>query len=70
MATLRMSNAESAIVHEWDQWADDMAEKYGTSADISFFLHLERDRPELLDFNCSGDKLRAVQLLLSGADRI
>jgi hypothetical protein len=70
MATLRMTKAGYAIVQECDQWADDMAEKYAPSADISFFLHLERDRPELLDFNCSGDKLRAVQLMLSGADRI
>jgi hypothetical protein len=70
MATRRRGEAERAIVHEWDKWAEVMAEKFGPSADMCFFYFLERDRPDLLDFGYSGDKWRAVQMMLLSANRI
>jgi hypothetical protein len=70
MATLRRCEAERAIVHEWDKWAEEMADKYGPSADMCFFYYLERDRPDLLDFSYGGDKWRAVQAMLLSANRI
>jgi hypothetical protein len=70
MAGLRMCEAERAIVREWENWSEEMAEEYWPSADIVFFYFLRRDRPDLLDFEYSGDKWRAVQMMLLSADRI
>ncbi len=67
---MRMCEAERAIVHEWDKWAEEMAERFGSSADMCFFYFLERERPDLLDFSYSGDKWRAVQTMLLSANRI
>ncbi len=70
MTTLRRGEAERAIIHEWDKWAEEMAERFGPSADMCFFHFLERDRPDLLNFGYSGDKWKAVQMMLLSADRI
>jgi hypothetical protein len=70
MAWLRMCEAERAIVREWDNWSEEMADRFGPSADMIFFYYLQRDRPDLLDFGYSGDKWRAVRTMLLSADRI
>jgi hypothetical protein len=70
MPTLKRSEAERAIVLEWDVWAPEKAASFGPSADMCFFYHLQRAKPELLDFGYSGDKWRAVRTVLLSADRI
>jgi hypothetical protein len=70
MAALKMAEAERAIVHEWDAWAPQKAASFGPSADMCFFYHLQRERPDLLDFGYSGDKWRAVKVMLLDANRI
>lgn len=70
MPTLRRIEAERAILRVWDEWAEEMAERYGPSADMCFFHYLQHDRPDLLDFDYSGDKWGAVHTMLLSASRI
>jgi len=58
---------EHEIVDEWHRWCIRMRPGKDGSA---FFHYLESKKPELLDFQYTGDKWRAIQALLNRHRRI
>jgi hypothetical protein len=63
-------DAKRAVIHEWETWAalnpDDLADP---SAEGFFFSHLQRKKPELLDF-LSDDKRQTVSAWLHPNSRL
>jgi hypothetical protein len=55
------SPAKLAIIHEWDSWSNTHSDPGG----MLFFMHLRRDRPDLLlDFKTPGEKWPLVHAWL------
>ena len=53
--------SKRAVIHEWDNWAalhpDDLQDP---NAETFFFTHLQEKKPQLLNFESSGDKWQTV----------
>lgn len=60
IAMMTVKDAERAIIREWDVWAPKNAKGAGYSDGMIFFTHLQRARPDLLEFRFSGDKWQRV----------
>jgi hypothetical protein len=72
MAKRAGDEARRAVLCEWDAWAKDNPEdaKAGVSG-MMFFAHLQKNRPELLEFKYSvGDKWQQVHGWLREGDRV
>jgi hypothetical protein len=63
-------DAKRAVIHEWETWSalnpDDLADP---GAEGFFFSHLQRKKPELLDF-LSDDKRQTVSTWLHRNGRV
>jgi len=63
-------DAKRAVIHEWENWAalnpDDLEDP---GVDAFFFSHLQRKRPELLNF-LSNDKRQTVSAWLQRHARV
>lgn len=65
MATQK--DCRERILAYWANWSKDPEKTYYQNASM-FFLHLETERPELLEFRvqAGGDKWQVVQAWLNG----
>ena len=60
---MERDDAKKLIIREWDDWASTHLQpnEEGSGFNgLSFFLDLQRDRPDLLDFPAQGDKWQTV----------
>jgi hypothetical protein len=69
MPMMKKKEAEQAILHAWDVWAANPATS-NLNDGMAFFTHLQRQRPDLLDFKYSGDKWKAVHGFLIHGRRV
>jgi hypothetical protein len=69
---LKANDAESLILHEWRRWAPQhlQATRSHDGGARAFFDFLERERPDLLEFRCSGTKWKRVHKWLLRNGRI
>jgi len=54
--------AKRAIIREWDDWAAKNPDgaKSATAGGMFFFVHLQKERGDLLTFKADGDKWQVV----------
>ena len=51
------SEARRAIIREWDDWArNNPADSKSAAGCALFFVHLQQEKSELLDFHSTSDK--------------
>lgn len=67
---LTIKEAERAIVREWDAWAAKQTDALRWRDGMLFFQHLQRERPDLLQFRYSGDKWQRVHGWLISNGRV
>jgi hypothetical protein len=70
MPMMKKKEAEQSILHAWDVWAANPANASSLNDGMAFFTHLQRQRPDLLDFKYSGDKWQAVHGFLIHGRRV
>jgi hypothetical protein len=58
---MNIKDAEAKIIKEWDAWAAKHTDPLSARDGMLFFNHLQKARPDLLDFRYSGsDKWQRV----------
>jgi hypothetical protein len=65
------SEARRAIIREWDDWArNNPADSNSAAGCMLFFVHLQQDKSELLDFHSTGDQWQTVHGWLRREGRV
>ena len=59
----KKSEIKPLIRDEWVAWAGD---DRSVQTLVLFYPHLQKNRPDLLNFRCAGDKWQEVKLMLKG----
>jgi hypothetical protein len=70
MATNEDNPAKWAIIKEWDAWVLKHGEEARIGDGMFFFVYLQRECPDLLDFEYPGDKWQAVHGWLLSEGRV
>jgi hypothetical protein len=52
--------AKGPVIQEWDAWSKLHPDEAMQMNGMMFFIHLEKNRPDLLRFKASGDKWQVV----------
>lgn len=60
--------AKQAVIREWDTWAP--KNPADTTGGLMFFLYLQKEHPDLLQFKYPGDKWQCVHGWLLSARRV
>ena len=63
---IRQAEAERLAIAEWDRWDGD---KQGVMAPLTFYMHLQNRRPDILNFRHKGDPYQTVKCWLIEASR-
>lgn len=61
---LSVASAEKLIIAEWHRWAKNRGAYTITDMQLFYFAWLKQNRPELLTFQCRGDRWRVVRTWL------
>ena len=64
---MRQVEAKFLIVHEWACWRDKnlQPDEQGSGTDaLAFYVFLQQEKPDLLDFNYQGDRWQIVHAWL------
>ncbi|MCH7776527.1 MAG: hypothetical protein IH878_08320 [Gemmatimonadetes bacterium] len=64
---MRQVEAEFLILHEWEGWrANNLTpgERASGTDGLAFFVFLQSEKPDLLDFRCRGDKWQIIHAWL------
>jgi hypothetical protein len=68
---MKQEEARPAILAEWRRWWPTTGKSVPGGLDgLSFFSHLQKDRPDLLSFRGSGDKWQIVHGWLMRANLV
>jgi hypothetical protein len=70
MANHEDTRAKWAVIKEWDAWVLKHGEEARIGDGMFFFVYLQRECPDLLDFKYPGDKWQAVHGWLLSEGRI
>ena len=70
MASMKKEDARRAILSEYDRWAKDHTNDAKKMGGYVFFAHLEKERPDLLDFRAARSKWQIVHLWLRHGARL
>ena len=66
----KKEDARLAVLREYDRWAKDHTSDAKKMGGYVFFAHLEKERPDLLDFRAAGSKWQIVHLWLRHGCRL
>ena len=68
---MKREQAKQKIVAEWDSWSSSNKITNATAEDkLTFYNHLLKERPDLLDFKASGDKWQDMHSWLIQSRRV
>jgi hypothetical protein len=68
---MNRERAKQNVVVEWDSWSASNKITNAMAEDkLTFYAHLLKERPDLLDFNASGDKWQDVHSWLIRSRRV
>lgn len=56
---MKIKEAETQIHIEWNQWSK-KEDKDSSLIGLTFYNYLEKNRPDLLNFRCRGDKYQRI----------
>jgi hypothetical protein len=66
----KKEDARLAVLREYDRWAKDHPNDAKKMGGFVFFAHLEKERPDLLEFRAAGSKWQIVHLWLRHGGRL